>query len=180
MGGLHDRPAAHGHDRTRRRLDVQRFERQHHAGDVHQGINATDFVEVWVRRAVHGRLCPGEGIDRRQGARRHPVRQPRPADDLAHLLGLVLLLPLDQNPQVERIHAGPRHPGGFEVEARQSKLLERALDLRERRACVDERRQRHVPGDAGEAVEHGDAAAAHRSSLRGGCAIASRLMVAAR
>src|SRR2546427_11551234 len=57
------------------------------------------------------------------------------------------------NVELDCRHAGPQDAVGVDVRVAESEAAERALQLVERKAGVDERAERHVARDAGEAVE---------------------------
>ena len=158
MGGPDHARAGDDH-RGVERVDLEHLEGGARADDVDDGVEATDLVEVDLlrRTPVEAALGLGQRAEHRQRSPPDPLRQ----------TGL-----LDQRRDVRRrahdrrllhVHVGlggrdaaAQHRLGLEAPAPHREPLDHRAHLVDVGPRVEQRPQRHVPGDPGEAVEPRD------------------------
>ena len=129
-----------------------------------------DLVEVDLvdRPTVEGGLDLGQRREGGQRPRRHPGRQP----GLLHQTHDVRVrahhdVVLDGDDGAAGGDTAPQHGLDLEGPPAERQSLEQAQDLVESGSGVDEAAERHVPGDAGEAVEPGDGPSRRRDRRDG-------------
>ena len=141
-------------------VDAEHLEGGAGADDVDDGVEPADLVEVdLLRRAtVEAALGVGQRREGGQRAGRHAVGQPGLLDERRDVRRRA------DDRGVLRVHVqlGGRDPAaqhrlGLDRPAADRQALEQGPHLVEVGAGVDQRSERHVAGDAGEAVEPGEA-----------------------
>ena len=149
-----------GRQRTGANLvDLENLEPGARADHVDDGVDAADLVEVDLlgRVAVDPSLCLGQLLEGGDRPLADPFGQAsllNQADDVRrcpHDRGL-----LDRHLDLRRAEPTPRDRLGVDVPSANRQPLTERSDLSKVGAGVDQRAQRHIAGDAGEAVEPRD------------------------
>ncbi len=169
VGGA-DHARTGGHRAGRHLVDAEDLEGRGHPDDVDDGVDAAQLVEVHGlgRAPVDASLDLGQRGEGGAGPGQHPLGQPGLLEE-ARDVG-----PGADHRRGRRVH---HHAGGTDAVAlggldlegppRHRDPLDEGPHLVGVGAGVDEGAERHVPGDAGEAVEPGERAPAVSHGRRG-------------
>ena len=153
------RAAHHSHSRRHRGgahlVDAEHLERSGRPDDVDDGVVPADLVEVHLvdRPTMQGGFDRGQLVEDRLGTRRHARRKGGLLNEGGdHPVGAHhhVVAPDDGTGAGD---AAPDAVFEFQVPAGERKPFEQRADLVDVGARVNERPQRHVARDAGEAVE---------------------------
>ena len=155
-----DHAPTRGHRTGVNLVNVEHFERGTRADDVDDRIDASDLVEVHLRRwpPVQPPFDLGQRVEGGHGALRDAIRQSRfvhQADDVRR--GAVHHVRLGR----DHVHVGcgdapAQHRLDVERPTVDRETTQQRAHLVDVGACVDERAERHVAGDAREAVKPGE------------------------
>lgn len=153
------RPGSEGNGGAINEFRLQRIERQRHADDVDDRVDRTDFMEMDFlhRNAVNFAFGNADLFKNRQAVRGNPLVEsglPDHADDVRIMPVMRRrMVRIELHVHLQRRDAFLVYPAPIQLERLDADFGKLALDITLIGSGIDQRGQRHVAANAGEAIE---------------------------